>query len=323
MSYENLMNDAYTIQQEAIKETLAEYIARQDDSINLHLLEQAIRDIEAEFADIPDLFSPFTSIPDPESYTPLIDALNNALAKLSPGYLTDSPFSSAPIRANHELDLMSGAASYLEDWTGRAAMTFKTTYIDPFPSYVENLFIVTAILKSALEAHRALWESVRTDIRNIAKSTLAALDALNDCDTNDWTVTLNVTASILSLISIPLALGGVTAPAAIAFEFVAAALNTTGTILEYYNNEEEAERPEQTELRYSGETARVIINGMRDAIAQLHNYIQEKEDEISRAMLRNLGVLINNRDSFIAARPALADATPENITSPEFMGYSH
>jgi len=136
MSYENLMNDAYTIQQEAIKETLAEYIARQDDSINLHLLEQAIRDIEAEFADIPDLFSPFTSIPDPESYTPLIDALNNALAKLSPGYLTDSPFSSAPIRANHELDLMSGAASYLEDWTGRAAMTFKTTYIDPFPSYV-------------------------------------------------------------------------------------------------------------------------------------------------------------------------------------------
>ena len=62
---------------------------------------------------------------------------------------------------------------------------------------------------------------------------------------------------------------------------------------------------------------------MRDAIAQLHNYIQEKEDEISRAMLRNLGVLINNRDSFIAARPALADATPENITSPEFMGYSH
>jgi hypothetical protein len=74
-------------------------------------------------------------------------------------------------------------------------MQFKQKFLDPFPAISANQFILTAILKAALEAHQAMWAKTRDDIDKIAHATMDAFDN-KCCDKNTWNVTFTVLSSI-------------------------------------------------------------------------------------------------------------------------------
>jgi hypothetical protein len=94
------------------------------------------------------LFKPYSQIPDPAKYQPMIDDLSAVMHDLSSGRTNEDPIDKDPYLANPTLDKMHTASDYLEDWTGQAAMLFKQKFLDPFPSIATNQFIVTSILKA-------------------------------------------------------------------------------------------------------------------------------------------------------------------------------
>jgi hypothetical protein len=168
MTFDQLMEHANEIQSKATKHALDNH--EQDP-------EYARNGVDGYFAAIPDLFKPFSELPDPGRYQPLIDDLKVVLHGLSNGDDNGDPIDAKDVYpANPTLTKMTTAGDYLEDWTGRAAMLFKQKFLDTFPAVCRNQFILVAVLKSALEAHQAMWASARKDIDDVAHNTSDALD---------------------------------------------------------------------------------------------------------------------------------------------------
>ncbi|MGX7669175.1 hypothetical protein [Plantactinospora sp. DSM 117369] len=153
-------------------------------------------DQEAYYGHVPGLYQPFAEMPDPSAFDPMIEQLAVALNRLARGDSPKDPINGTPCFANPTLDELSATDPWLARWTGEAAAAFKTNFVDPFPSVVANQFILTSMLKSALEAERELWVNARADIDKIAHDTIAALEQVDECSTSEWTMTFTVTAAV-------------------------------------------------------------------------------------------------------------------------------
>ncbi|MBV1851620.1 hypothetical protein [Catellatospora tritici] len=309
MSFEQLMQHATDIGNKAFKEGLGELMATQSPSL---VAQEQPKLIERCYGEVPRLFQPFSQIPDPASYTPAIETLKRALAKLSTGQDTRDPISTngANYYANPVLDKISGSESYIESWTGKAAMEFKTNFIDPFPSVARNQFILVSALKAALEAEQAMWAAARKDIDQIAENTLKALDAMDDCTSKEWAVTFTAAAAITGiLLTIP-TFGG-SAALAITISTVGAAAWVAAAL-----------PPSPPELTISGDETNAVLDSMHTAVNKASEVISETEQRIAKALENILDAVHGHRDYFVAPRPALVGATRQNIMNPEYMGYS-
>lgn len=307
------MQHAREIQQKAKSKAIQQWrrqmalLSLNPKSASAPIPKYIIDRIEREFSDIPGLFAPFTEMPTPESFDGPIKDLQMAVAKLAQGDSQHDPITGITYVGNAELAKLSGSASYIEDWTGRAAMEFKSTFIDPFPTIVHNQFLVTSVLSAALQAEREIWVNARRDIDKIAHDTLEALDRMDDCGKNEWTMTFTVVAAVATIAAVPLTMGAALAVTAVAAGSAAAA-TMIGT--------------EAPTVRFSGESASAVVSQMRMAISKLTEYIIEQESKIAQAMTGTYKVLAGERKNVVFPRPALADATRDNIASPKFMGYS-
>jgi Holliday junction resolvase RusA-like endonuclease len=217
--------------------------------------------------------------------------------------------------ANPTLLKLHTAGDYLIDWTGRGARAFKQNFLDPFPAISRNQFILSAVLKAALEAHQSMWSAARTDIDNIAHATLDALENRKRCDPNKWTVTFTVIASVAAVAAVPLA-----APAAGAA--VAAGMGRVLTVTAVGASSQviAAIPPKSKEVKYQGETTRQIVDQMRKAITDLTGAIHDKETMIQQALNVMNDRVSHNPAYFVAKRPVLADASPKNVTGPDYLG---
>jgi hypothetical protein len=269
-------------------------------------IEQSVTDIQTDFADIPEVFRPFAEMPDPVLYDPMIHQLDLTLSGLSSGDLSQDPITQDNYPANPILGMMSGTERYLQGWTGRAAMQFKSGFIDPFPAVVTNQFIVAAVLKSALEAQRQVWASARHDIDTIAHRTIEALDRMDDCDRNEWTVTFTVVSSVAAVAAIPLTGGA---------SLTVVGIGAGAQILASVPQEEPPDIP------FSGESAQAVIAEMREAANHLAKKIGEQEMRIASALRDTCAVVDAKPGLFRSDRPALVDGIPNDLTSPEYMGY--
>jgi hypothetical protein len=303
MSFDELMSDAAAIQQKAIYRAIT----------NRETYPEYARDgVEGYYRDIPDIFRPFSEMPDPTAYAPLIEDLKVVLRKLSSGDNKD-PINGDVYLANIVLGNITTASDYLEDWTGKAAVTFKQNFLDTFPPVVRNQFILASVLKAGLEAHMSMWAKARDDVDKIAHTTMDALDNAACCDKNAWTVSFTVVASVAA-VSAALASGGTAAP--VALTAVGAAAQVVA-----------ATPPSNTEKQYAGETAVQITNAMKQALSTLADYIHEVETTGRDGVpgigpaLHAVGELVGgNRKSFVANRPALADGRGKPLTGPDQMG---
>jgi hypothetical protein len=310
MSYEQLMDHAYAIEEKATKKAIVKHSEHLGDQGPIAY--SSIKDYRTYpeyrlFSDVPGLFQPFTNLPDPSSFVPLIDDLDRAVGNLAWGQATEDPIHHLNYPANPVLDKMAGAESYIENWTGKAAMDFKANFLDPFPSIEHNQFMLAAVLKAALAAHQALWQSARKNIDDIAHGTLEALDTMDDCGRNEWPIAWTVVACVAGALAAPLTGGGSLALTAVSTAAWVTAANPPKSA------------PTTT---YGGETAEVVIQHMREAITHLTQDIQHTEQVISSALSNNHAIVCENRSLFVAARPALAGATAATVTGPDQMGYS-
>jgi len=238
--------------------------------------------------------------------------LAKAAEELSLGQDLKDPINDTIYGGNPALDKLSGSESYIEDWTGRAAMEFKSNFIDPFPTIVRNQFIIVAVLKSALEAQRQIWVRARNDIDKIAHDALEALDRMDDCGKNEWTMTFTVVAAVASIAAVPLTGGASLTAAAVAITAVGAASQVAAA----------AAPDDPPTIQFGGESAEAVVGQLREAIAKLVEYIQQQESKISNALTNTHRLVAADRASFVSGRPALAAATARNVAGPEYMGYS-
>jgi hypothetical protein len=278
VSFDHLLVHAYDIQRVAVEMATAAQTRREQHRQGGPRLAPAVdqaairQHAESAFADIPALFGSFVDTPNPDWFGPAVNDFNRALRRLFFGHDTgqvkakDEPQSGGPLTgtnvyySNDELPDLSGSESYLEKWTGKAAMAFKKNVIDPFPSIVYNQFQMVAALRAALEAERGIWVHTRRDIDQIAHDTLAALDRVGSnifaCDRNEWEMTFSVVGAVVT-IPAAVATGGTAVALAVAAGGATVAATAAGQA-----------KPQKT-VRFHGETAEAVISEMRDAIAML------------------------------------------------------
>jgi hypothetical protein len=269
---------------------------------------------EAYYAPIVDMFRPYSQMPDPAGHDTIAEQVMQVLRLLSPG--SSGPDRLHPIPANPNLGMIPGSESYLERWTGRAAVEFKQRFLDPFPYLVANQYLLASTLYGAIDAQARMWENARRDILEIGNATLNALNTREPflCCGG----TSGATKVILTTIEAIATVAAVFMPTAsvgarVGIEIVAVAASAAATLA-----------PDQAgpTVDMAAEYTWDIIANMAAAIRLLNDQIYQAELKIRLAMQAALALADQNPDLFVAPRPALAGATAANIASPEYMGYS-
>ncbi|WP_329049997.1 hypothetical protein OG738_44090 [Amycolatopsis sp. NBC_01488] len=262
--------------------------------------------IRKSYAFIGSMFEPFSRLPDPARYDPLIADLNAAMARLNTGSVDNTDLSKDVTLANPHLDKMTTDGGYLQGWTGDAAMAFKANFIDAFKTISGNQFTALSTLKGVLQAHREMWVRARDDIDKIAENTKNALDNAGGCGKNQWSFGFSVVSAVVAIggVVVAVATGGVVAMAAIG---AAASVGGAGV----------------ASLTASGDSVDTIINSMKQAVDELTRHIQEVETQQIAQKVRALTDAVNaNKDKIVAARPNLAGMNDRDLTGDSGMGRS-
>jgi hypothetical protein len=290
------MQSAEAIRRKAIEEFAKEGEGGSDTPLYQQRKVQATK----AFADIPQLFQPFTELPQPSSFDPMINAMRPAVEKVSTGEVADKPVERGSYAANPNLTKVPGVSDPIDDWSGDAARDFKRGFVDPFPAVLKNQFIVARVAQAALESEKEMWTRARRDIDDIARKTLAALDNMHGCGKNEWKFGFAV-AGALAALAAAFVSGGAAVPLGIA-EFGAVTAGATADL--------------------TGETTAVVINSMRRSIAQLTREINETENVIWKAADSTRDAIQRKRSWYVSKRPDLANATAANVKSSKYMGYA-
>ncbi len=322
MSFDQLMQHAHDIQVTATAKSMEKHGVRPapkpgDPPYAPQPGEDATRaGIIAGFADIPSLFEPFTMMPDPTSFDGTRNELRTALGVLSSGFMAGDPITGFVYPANYRLMEVGASESYLEKWTGAAADMFRAKFVETFPALVVNQFIACAILRGALDAQRALWVSAREHIDKVAHDTLNALDNMDHCGQNKWTMTWTIVASVAAVAAVPISAGtsvlgaGTTLAAATAVTAVGAA----GQVAAAH------QLAPAKETEYHGETAEVVIEQMRRGVNEAISEIQQGEQTIAAALRNMHATMSSARDFFVAPQPKLLDARPGTVFDDGYLG---
>jgi len=264
-------------------------------------VDSDMAEVSGRYDDVPELFSPFTWMPDPADFDSGIADLTAAMGRLSQGAGAEDPTNGAAMPANTVLDGMDTSQDYLARWTGLAATQFKEKFVDTFESITTNQFLLASYVKGALEAEKSLWAAARENIDQIAHDTITALEECGDCGKNEWGMAFTVAGAVVALAAVPFTGGG----SALAFAAVGGALSIGGAAV--------GNLEDPPELDMSGESASAVVDNMREAIARLKEEIAKAEQRIVDKMAELTGLVNGHKDVFVAPRPHLADAGPGSI----------
>lgn len=252
-------------------------------------------------------FEPFIEIPDPSWFDEPINAVKSAMRDLSHGQMTD-PIDHEPFFANEKLSHIKTARGSLEDWTGAAADGFKTKFLDPFDDLSTNQFIALAVMKGALEAHKAVCKSAQDDIDKIAHSALDALDNLGSCSKDDWNFAFSVAIAVAAIGAIPFTAGA--SAAGVAVVGAAGAVGAAGVA------------GTSATADGGGGSAEAIVNSMKSDIDKLAKEVRETEAKIAKAMKGIQDEIHKDQHAFVSARPALAGMHDKELTGDSGLGSS-
>ncbi|MGK3199779.1 hypothetical protein [Amycolatopsis sp. MEPSY49] len=303
MSFDQLLQHARDITDKAVDLTEKELAQKGATRSGANPDRNAIR---RHFAFIEAMFEPYSRLPDPAGYDPLIADLNAAMAKLNTGSVNNTELSNDVSFVNPHLDKMTTDGGYLQGWTGDAAMAFKANFVDTFKSVSGNQFTVLSTLKGILQAHREMWLRARADIDKIAENTKNALDNAGGCGKNQWSFEFSVLSAVSAIggVVVAVATGGVVPLAAIGALASVGGAGVAG-------------------LTASGDSAETIVNSMRQAVDELGKHIQEVEtQQIAQKVFALTDAVNANKDKIVAARPNLAAINDRDLTGDGGMGRS-
>jgi hypothetical protein len=323
VSFDQLMQHAFDIQAKAIAKSMERHGVRPaakpgDPPLAPMPGEDEERaKIVASFSEIPSLFEPFTMMPMPSSFDGLINDIGSAMRLLSSGYMTDDPITGQSYLAQTVFSKIGASESYMELWTGHLAGRPSggvegPEFIEPFPAMVVNQFIGCAVLRGALAAQRELWSSAQNNIDKVAHDALNALDNMDHCGQNNWTMTWTIVASVAAVAAVPISAG--TSLEALAAVGSVTAVGAASQVVAAH----QVDPPKET--HYHGETAEVVIDEVRRGVSDAIAEIQRGQQKVVEALDHMHAAVSQNRPLFIAPQPNLVDATPRNIFTDEYLG---
>lgn len=208
MSYDQLMQHAEEIRDTAVKKYAEQIVQHSGGGGGPNLYGEAEKWGKQLFGDLPQVFHPYTEIPRPTSFDPMINAMGPVLDRLSTGEAADDPIKHVSYPANPNLTKVPGVTTAIDDWTGEAASDFLRFFVAPFPAIAKNQFIIARVVAAALDAEKALWSKTQEDIDQIAHKSLEALDKMDDCGKNEWNVAFTVGAALAALAGVAIAAEG-------------------------------------------------------------------------------------------------------------------
>ncbi|HJP73808.1 MAG TPA: hypothetical protein VJ914_06050 [Pseudonocardiaceae bacterium] len=264
-----------------------------------------------QYFGITEVFQPFSLLPDPAAFQPVIDSLKQAMGLLR----VDAQFSD-PIDPSDQFGvarpeyhaLLSGEA--IDNWTGATAQNFRDKFMSHFQDNTENTAIMVSVLKAALEAHSSIWANARSDIMSIADKMIAAMQVNtgSGCDQNAWVMVFSVLAGIASIAAVPLS-GGASLEAV---PGEAASLEKTMAVTAIGATSSMATNaiPDITsgdQATYNADNLETGIAAMKSAIFDLQTRIDSGLQSITVSLVDNLSfVNAQKQELFTMAKPSLS-----------------
>ncbi|QWF79449.1 hypothetical protein [Amycolatopsis sp. CA-230715] len=306
MNFDQLMQCAKDINDKALELAMTELSQKKSEKFPG---SNEYNQIRQRYAFIEPLFEPFSRLPDPTRYDPLIADLNAAMGNLRTESGQTTELTKDVSLANPHLDKMTTDGGYLQGWNGEAAMAFKANFIDTFKTISGNQFAALSTLKGVLQAHQEMWSTARKDITKIANDTKDALDNAGGCDKNEWSFAFSVLSAVTAVGGVVVTVATAGAGLPVTFPAIGAASSTGSAAI--------------AGITASGDSADTIINSMRQAVDDLTKHIQEVETQHIELKIRGLIDCIHgNKDRLVSTRPNLAGMNDRDLTGDRGMGKS-
>lgn len=272
-----------------------------------------------EEGDVSGLYDDFLGIPDPSSFASHTDRLLKAMEQLAPsGFSTNQNDSSGvPVssNANSTLYQVSSAGDEIDDWTGTAADSFKKHYGDKFIPTISSQFVAAWVMRQALNAEAAIWQTVRDDLDKLSNGAIDKVKHAADCSKEDWTTVLTVAGAVVS-VGGAIPSGGASLAG---WAAVGAGVTVASTGMTLVGAE-----GKKDELGLSNSPPKQIVKDLKDRLSKIKEYINTHETSIANAIDGSLKAIDSGGPGwkeFCLPRPALADATRGNAQNEDNMGH--
>ncbi|MGH3737242.1 MAG: hypothetical protein ACRDT6_16740 [Micromonosporaceae bacterium] len=269
--------------------------------------------LEEQYGWVSDVFKPFTEMPNPNAFTPLIRLADGVKAPLG---MSEVDSRGKAALGDTALGGIGTAAITLGQWRGDGASSFAN-FSKPFSGIAHNQLAIADALSQGMRANREIFVKTRHSISSVADTTITALQ---NCGTygfgaNELVATVNVLAAVAAFAATA-ASGGATLP--VVFAAIAGAGSTTGALVSYAQAEAGEKEPP-----ISGYTVNEVLQSMQAAVTVVRRDISAAEETIAYILQQNLAVVLNARKvtpaevadgkpQIVAPRPLLADLTADN-----------
>lgn len=247
-------------------------------------IQQAMRDeVDCEICDkvsidaIPGIFADVQEIPEPSSFDPILTNLEAAMATLSyHSRGSNDAITQLPQNANPNLGYVESVSDELEEWTGEAMEAYRDNIKTPFPFYIDNIYLACTTIYGAVLAEKALWKSVREDLKDLEDKAVSACEKLDDTGASTGAFTLTCVAAVVGVAGAILTAptGGLAAPVTIAA--VTGILSIAGSA---------------ATTDFDIEHADELVEALRGEVNKIKTNITESEQEIQKSMSDLLGAL--------------------------------
>ena len=160
---------------------------------------------EEAFADVDSIYDRFLGCPAPEDFVSATSQLTRAMGYLATSGYTEDPVGGGSMMgaANPNLSGVSTSGDYMADWTGDAADTYNTNFADRFVPVTSNQFVLASVLRHAVNAEAAIWQTVRDDLDKLSADAITKMGECLDKSPSDWSMALTVAAAVVSVVAAP------------------------------------------------------------------------------------------------------------------------
>lgn len=263
------------------------------------------------------IYDDFLNVPKPEDFSWMTDRLLESMRQLADeafaGDGKDSSGNPTNENANSTLAQVSTTGDEIQDWTGTAADSFKTNYGDKFEGMVSSQFVAAFVMRHAINAEAAVWQTVREDLDKLSKDAKSTMHHCADSSTSDWTSALSVAAAVVS-VAAAVPTGGASLSG---WAAVGAGVTVTSTGIGLIGNKGTPE----DEQKLKNCHPRCILDDLKARLTKLKEYIVTQEEAIATALDTSIHTINSGWGEYCLPAPELASAPRSDLGNGDNMGY--
>lgn len=277
-------------------------------SIRFPQLPSEWEDLDPRMVDedrVLSLYDDFLDIPSPQDFAGMVDSVLRAMERVC----TEGGERNGVVRVpNPTLAQVASSGGSLTNWTGNAALTYRTEYADKFDSMAAFQYGALEALAHALNAEAAVWQTVRDDLDKLSDDAIDQMRHVTDSRQSDFVAWLSVAGAVAT---VAVARGGSS------WEVAGAGVAVAGTGLGLLSSGGDAE-----EEALDNGSPRRIIRSVESTLEKIKERIVEQEEMIRLRTDKNIELADTQWSSFCLPEPDLANATQGNVTSDGQMGHA-